>query len=73
MKMKKFTGKAGELQRKAVVTAAGAAALGAAPALSMAHGHHWLGFSFIGLQLVLIVMAMNFVVQMKRVKARDNE
>lgn len=64
----KFAGKAGQYQRKAVVTAAGAAMLGAAPALAMTHGHRWLGFVFIAVQVVLLVAAMRFFVEMKKAK-----
>jgi hypothetical protein len=52
--MKSF-GKVEELRRKTVITAAGAAVLAAGPALSMTHGHRWLGVIFIAIQSVLIV------------------
>jgi len=63
-----MAGRARELQKKAVVTAAGAAMLGAAPALAMTHGHRWLGFFFIAVQVVLLVAAMRFFVEMKKAK-----
>jgi hypothetical protein len=60
--------KAGELRRKAVVTAAGAAVLGAGPALFMTHGHRWVGFVVIGIQIVLLVAAMRFLRESKRLR-----
>lgn len=57
------------MRKKAVVTAAGAAALGAAPMLAMTHGHRWLGLLAIGIQVVLIVAAMRYVMEMKKAKA----
>jgi hypothetical protein len=70
--MKTFS-KVEDLRRRAVTTAAGAAVLGAAPAVSMTHGHRWLGFVFIGLQVLMIVQALRFLNQMKRLKSEGNE
>jgi hypothetical protein len=56
-----------------VVTAAGAAVLGAAPAVSMTHGHRWLGFIFIGIQVVLIVQALALLARMKKAKSEGND
>jgi hypothetical protein len=60
-----------ELRKRAVVTAAGAAAMGAAPMLAMTHGHRWLGYEFMAVQVVLIGAAIRFVVQMRRAKAGE--
>jgi CHASE2 domain-containing sensor protein len=60
--------RAREYQKKAVVTAAGAACLGMAPMLAMTHGHRWLGFVFIAVQVVLLVAAMRFFVEMKKAR-----
>jgi len=57
------------LRKKAVVTAAGAAVLGAAPTLAMTHGHRWLGLLAIGIQVVLIAVATRYLVEMKKAKA----
>lgn len=65
----KGSSQASELQRRAVVTAAGAAVLGAAPALFIMHGHRWIGFLVIGIQIVLLVAAMRFLTEAKRLKA----
>ena len=54
------------LRRKAVVLAACAACLGGLPALTMMHGHRVLGFAVIGLQIVLLVAAMNLLARSKR-------
>lgn len=61
--------RARELQKKAVLAAAGAAVLGVAPMLAMMHGHRWLGLGFIGVQVVLLVMAFRFLVAMQRARA----
>jgi len=66
-----MTSEARALRKRAVTTAAGAAALGAAPMLAMTHGHRGFAFLLMGLQVVLIVAAMRFMVEMKRAKARE--
>jgi uncharacterized membrane protein len=48
-----------------VIAAAGAAVLAAGPAVSMTHGHRWLGFVFIGMHVVLLVMALVLLSRMK--------
>jgi hypothetical protein len=58
-----------DLRRKAVVFAAGAAVLAAGPALSMTHGHRILGFVFIGIQVLLLVMAVRYLAQMRSAKS----
>ena len=52
--------KAAALRRKAVIFAAACAALGGIPAVTMTHGHRWIGFAAIAVQLVLLVCAVNF-------------
>lgn len=52
--------KAETLRRKAVILAAACAALGGIPAVTMAHGHRWIGFAAITVQIVLLVFAVNF-------------
>jgi hypothetical protein len=47
--------------------------LGAAPAVSMTHGHRWLGFIFIGIQVVLIVQALALLARMKKAKSEGND
>lgn len=64
----RFAGKAGRYQRKAVGSAACAACLGIAPMLAITHGHRWLGFALIAVQVVLLVAAMSFLVEMKKAK-----
>lgn len=61
--------KAAELQRRAVVTAAGVAVLGAGPALFITHGHRWIAFVCIGIQIALLVAAMRFLTESKRLRA----
>lgn len=39
--------------------------------LAMTHGHRIFAFCLIGLQVVLVVAAMRFLVEMKREKARE--
>jgi len=63
--------KATELQRKGVVTAAGAAVLAAAPALFMTHGHRWMAFLVIGIQIVLLVAAARFLRESQRLRVAD--
>lgn len=67
----KGSSQASELRRRAVVTAAGAAVLGAAPALFITHGHRWIGFLVIGIQVVLLVAAMRFLTESKRLRAAE--
>jgi hypothetical protein len=62
-----------DLRRKTVIYAAGAAVLAAVPALSMTHGHRVLGFVFIGIQVVLLVLALRFLAQMRRLKSAGAE
>jgi hypothetical protein len=52
-----------------VIAAAGAAVLGGAEAAGLTHGHRWLAFVFIGLQLMLIGEALLLLARMKKVKA----
>jgi hypothetical protein len=52
-----------------VIAAAGAAVLGGAEAAGLTHGHRWLAFVFIGLQLVLIGEALLLLARMKKLKA----
>jgi hypothetical protein len=43
-----------------VILAAACAALGGIPAVTMTHGHRWIGFAAIAVQLILLVIAVNF-------------
>ncbi|HLJ79144.1 MAG TPA: hypothetical protein VKT75_17115 [Acidobacteriaceae bacterium] len=52
--------KAEALRRKAVIMAATCAALGGIPAVTMTHGHRWIGFTAIAIQIVLLVIAVRF-------------
>ena len=52
--------KAAALRRKAVIFAAACAALGGIPAVTMTHGHRWIGLAAIAVQIVLLVFAVNF-------------
>ncbi|HKO11877.1 MAG TPA: hypothetical protein VJV22_07915 [Acidobacteriaceae bacterium] len=52
--------KAEALRRKAVIFAAACAALGGIPVVTMTHGHRWIGFAAIAVQLILLVVAVNF-------------
>ena len=61
------------LRRGAVISAAGAAVLAAGPAVSLTHGHRWLAFVFIGLQVVLIVEALLLLARLKKVKAEGQD
>lgn len=58
-------GKADALRRKAVITAAGCAMLGGVIPLTM-RGHHWIAFVGIGLQVVLLVLALHFFAQSRK-------
>ncbi len=55
------------------MTAAGAAVLGAAPTISITHGHRWIAFVFIGIQVVLIVRAVMLLAEMKKAKAAEQD
>ncbi|HEX4036548.1 MAG TPA: hypothetical protein VHX37_00705 [Acidobacteriaceae bacterium] len=57
------------MQKKAVVSAAGAVVLGMAPLLAMKDGHRWVGLVFIGVQVVLLVVAIRYLVAMKQARA----
>ncbi len=59
------------LRRGVVIAAAGAAALGGAEAVGMTHGHRWLAFVFIGLQVVLTVEALLLLARWKKLKAEQ--
>lgn len=61
--------RARELQKKAVLFAAGAAVLGLAPMLSITHGHRWLGVALIGVQILLLIVAIRFFVEMQRARS----
>jgi hypothetical protein len=61
------------LRRGAVISAAGAAVLAAGPALWLTHGHRWLAFVFIGLQVVLLVEALLLLARMKKLKAEGQD
>jgi hypothetical protein len=54
-----------DLRRKAVTSAAGAAVLGGAEVVGITQGHHALAFVFLGMQVVLIVMAIVLLARMK--------
>jgi len=59
------------LRRAAVISAAGAAVLGAGPALLLTHGHRGLAFVFISMQVVLVVEALLLLSRLKKVKAEE--
>jgi len=54
-----------------VIAAGGAAALGGAAAIGMTHGHRWLAFALIGLQVVLVVEALLLLARGKKLKAEE--
>ncbi len=60
--MRKISG----LRRRAVLMAAMAAVLGGVPAIGLAHGHHWLSFTCIGLQVILLTLAISYLVRARR-------
>ncbi len=62
--MRKLSG----LRRRAVVTAAMSAVLGLFPAMVHIHLPQWLVFVFIGLQVVLLSLAISFLVRSKHAK-----
>lgn len=57
------------LRRSAVISAAGAAVLGGAEVIGVTHGHRWLAFVLLGIQVVLIVEALLLLARLKKVKA----
>jgi hypothetical protein len=59
------------LRRGVVIVAGGAAALGGAAAIGMTHGHRWLAFALIGLQVVLVVEALLLLARGKKLKAEE--
>jgi len=59
------------LRRGIAVAAGGAVALGGAEAVGITHGHPWLAYVFIGLQLVLIVEALLLLARLKKLKAEE--
>jgi hypothetical protein len=59
------------LRRGVVIAAGGAAALGGAAAIGMTHGHRWLAFALIGLQVVLVVEALLLLARGKKLKAEE--
>ncbi len=58
----------GRLRRVAAACAAMVAVLAVFPALMMSH-HHWVGFVFIGLQVVLLVVALTLLAKAKKLAA----
>jgi hypothetical protein len=54
-----------DLRRKAVITAALCTILGGVVPAAI-HAHRWLGFSVIGVQVVLLVTALSFLAQSKK-------
>lgn len=65
----KSISKVEELRRKAVACAACCAALAGVPALTMTHGHRWVGFACIAVQVVLLVFSIHFLATLKRARA----
>jgi hypothetical protein len=65
----KMSSRTDQLRRKAVITAAFCAILGGFLPM-VTQGHRWLAFVIIGLQLTLLVMAMNFIVQLRRLSVK---
>jgi hypothetical protein len=61
---------AGRLRRAGTVCAATVAVLAVFPALMMSR-HHWLGFVFIGVQIVLLVVALTLLAKAKKLAADD--
>lgn len=59
------------IRRSMVIAGGGAAALGGAEAIGITHGHRWLAFVFIGVQVVLIVEALLLLARWKKVKAAE--
>jgi hypothetical protein len=52
-------------RRKAVVCGSSCAALAAIPALTFSHGHPAVGFVSLGVQAVLLVLAIRFIARAK--------
>jgi membrane protein DedA with SNARE-associated domain len=67
------TGKAARSRKLAIVTAALTAVLGSVPAFTMTHGHRLLGFVTIGVQVVLLVLAIHYLVQYRRQSAAERD
>jgi hypothetical protein len=59
------------LRRGIAIAAGGAAALGGAEAVGLTHGHRWLAWLIIGLQVMLIVEALLLLVRLKKVRAEQ--
>ena len=59
------------LRRGVVIAAGGAAALGGVEAIGITHGHRWLAFVLIGLQVVLVVEALLLLARWKKLKAEE--
>ena len=52
--------KAEAKRRQAVIVAAACAAMGGILPVTLHHGHRWIGFALIGVQIILLVIAVNF-------------
>lgn len=59
------------IRRSIVIVAGGAAALGGVEAIGLTHGHRWLAFVLIGVQVVLVVEALLLLARMKKLKAEE--
>jgi hypothetical protein len=59
------------LRRGVVIAAGGAAALGGVEVVGITHGHRWLAFVLIGLQVVLVVEALLLLARWKKLKAEE--
>jgi hypothetical protein len=53
------------LRRKAVLYAAAVAFLAAVPGLSFSHGHRFLGFACLGVQVVLLALSISCLARSK--------
>lgn len=62
--------KAEEFRRKAVATAASAAALASVPAIGFSHGHPVLGAAGIAAQVCLLIISLNYMRRMRDVASR---
>lgn len=67
--MMRATNEVARLRRSGTITAAMVAVLAGIPGLTILHNHRWMGFICIGIQVVLLAVALSFLAKAKRVAA----
>jgi hypothetical protein len=65
--------KADELRGKSVAASASCAVLAVVPAVTMTHGLVWVGCVSIGVQVVLLVVAIRYLTESRKARAIETQ